>query len=168
VQDQQLSSLRFTLSAILGVAGPIDEVANDVLVAYWEHPERFEPQRGSLRGYLRLRARTAGIDHLRSEQARHLREERVSMHSAPSESIEDACLRRSEQQRVRAAVSLLPPFERAPIALAYLHGMSYRSVAIRLGQPEGTTKSRIRSGMARLRIALEEGPGALATTAGGR
>ena len=55
---------------------------------------------------------------------------------------------------VRRALADLPKDEREAIGLAYLEGMSYVEVARRLSQPEGTVKSRIRSGMRRLSSSL--------------
>ena len=51
---------------------------------------------------------------------------------------------------VRDALSLLPPLEREPIYLAFFSGMTYKEVAIQLELPEGTVKSRIRSGLSHL------------------
>jgi RNA polymerase sigma-70 factor (ECF subfamily) len=55
---------------------------------------------------------------------------------------------------VRAAMSILPPAERSAIQLAYFGGHTYREVAALLDEPEGTVKSRIRSGLRRLRTVL--------------
>ena len=49
----------------------------------------------------------------------------------------------------------LPAPEREPILLAYFGDRSYRDTAQMLGLPEGTVKSRIRSGLASLRRALD-------------
>ena len=59
-----------------------------------------------------------------------------------------------EAGRLRAALLRLDDRERRVIELAYFDGLSYRQVAEFLDEPEGTVKSRIRSGMKRLRTAL--------------
>lgn len=55
---------------------------------------------------------------------------------------------------VREALGSLQPAERSAIELAYFEGHTYREVAVILGQPEGTVKSRIRSGMRRMQNSL--------------
>ena len=63
-------------------------------------------------------------------------------------------------ERVRAALDELPPEQRAAIQLAYFGGKTYREVAVELEIPEGTAKSRMRLGLARIADVLErEGVG---------
>jgi RNA polymerase sigma-70 factor (ECF subfamily) len=57
--------------------------------------------------------------------------------------------------QVKRAVASLPELERKAIELAYFGGHTYREVAGLLDVPEGTIKARIRSGLGRLRHALE-------------
>jgi RNA polymerase sigma-70 factor (ECF subfamily) len=61
-----------------------------------------------------------------------------------------------ERDRVRSALSILPPAQREVIDLAYFHGLSQSEIAERLGQPLGTVKTRVRLAMQKLRAELEE------------
>ena len=131
-----------------------EEVAQDVLWQLWTHAERFDPRRGSLRSYLLARMHGRAIDVLRSETARRRREEVVSRRSDRPADVETDVLARLEAARTRAALSQLPAAERDAITLAFLGGVTYREVARLLDQPEGTVKSRIRSGLLRLRCVL--------------
>ena len=76
--------------------------------------------------------------------------------AAPREydDLEREVLDLAEAEAVRAALMTLADGERAAIELAYFGGHTYKEVAVLLEQPEGTVKSRIRSGLLRLRAAL--------------
>ena len=67
---------------------------------------------------------------------------------------DDQVVARTVAEAVRNALSLIPESERRAVELAYFGGHSYRAVASMLGEPEGTVKNRIRSGLARLRTIL--------------
>ena len=69
---------------------------------------------------------------------------------------DDQVAARTVAEAVRNALSLIPESERRAVELAYFGGNSYRAVASMLGEPEGTVKSRIRSGLARLRTVLAD------------
>lgn len=133
-----------------------EEVTQEVFTRLWDRPERFDPERGSLRAFLMADSHGRAVDLIRAEDARRNREERdarlAPSTSAPDPEQEVWSLVASEQ--VRAALASLSSDERQAIELAYFGGQSYRQVAVALDQPEGTVKSRIRSGLRRLRIEL--------------
>lgn len=140
---------------VLGSAPPAEEIVQDVFLHLWNHPDRFDPARGSLRSYLLAICHGRSVDLLRSEVARRDREEREARLQAESGyDLEREVWDLTLADRVKEAVSMLPGSERRAIELAYFGGLTYREVAARLGQPEGTVKSRIRTGMARMRTAL--------------
>lgn len=128
-----------------------DDVVAEVFAALWWAPERFDPDRGSLLGFLRVRARGRSIDLLRSESRRHRRERNNESNGTMHSAIDAQLIAAETRQDLLQAVSRLPETERAPIELAYFASMSYRAVACQLDLPEGTVKSRIRSGLQHLR-----------------
>ena len=127
-----------------------EDVTQDVFVAIWQDPQRFDAARGTLRGFLGTMTHRRSVDVVRREEARRRREARTSMEPRAAPDLVDAALRTFASERVRAAVSLLPEAQRQTLELAYFHGRTYRQVADELGIPEGTAKSRLRLGLQRI------------------
>jgi RNA polymerase sigma-70 factor, ECF subfamily len=142
---------------VLGDAGRAEEIVQEVFVRLWNEPERFDPERGSLRSFLLAQAHGRAVDVLRSDSARKDREERDARRTAESGyDVEREVWDLAVAETVRKAVDTLPEDERRAIQLAYFGGRTYREVAAALGAPEGTVKSRIRSGLKRLRVSLAD------------
>lgn len=140
---------------VMSDAARAEEVVQEVFLRLWNAPDRFDPSRGSLRSYLLAQAHGRAVDAVRSDSSRRLREEKGA-HSATAE---DYDLEREVgdvivAEHVREAVATLSPSERVAIELAYFGGHTYREVAVILDEPEGTIKTRIRTGMIRLRDGL--------------
>jgi len=136
-----------------------EDVTQEVFVRFWRNPGRYDPQRAPLRAFLLRDAHGRAVDLLRTEVARRAREERQQSQASdrvPGPEQEVWSSIRSEG--VRAALQKLPAEEREAVVLAFYGGLTYREVARRLGQPEGTVKSRIRRGLEHLRgPLLQEG-----------
>jgi RNA polymerase sigma-70 factor (ECF subfamily) len=134
-----------------------EEMVQEIFLRLWEHPERFDQARGSLRSFLLMDAHARCVDRIRSDSRRKEREER----SARAEMVADYDLDLEAHdleiaEQVRDALRTLSDAERKAIELAYFGGHTYREVARILDQPEGTIKSRIRTGLTRLRAQLVE------------
>jgi RNA polymerase sigma-70 factor, ECF subfamily len=137
---------------ILGNVTTCEDVAADVLFAFWLNPEKYDPCRGTLLSFLRVRAKGRSVDLIRAETARSRRERRdvVNVHLLDA-GVDAKILEEESIARLRTALTLLPANELEPIELAFFGGMTYVAVAIHLNLPEGTVKSRIRSGLEQLR-----------------
>lgn len=131
-----------------------EEVAQDTFIALWRRPGAFDPARGSLQSFLLGIVRNKAIDLVRKEES--LRRTRDSlaaeMHVTPASY--DSGDRVEERQQVRDALGDLSEVQREAIVLAYFGGRTYREVAVELGIPEGTAKTRLRDGLVKLRQAL--------------
>jgi RNA polymerase sigma-70 factor (ECF subfamily) len=141
---------------VLSVRPLAEEVVQDVFIRLWQNPERFDPARGSLRSFLLAQCHGRAVDTVRSESARRRREDGAANASRTSYVLEDEVLDFVAGEKLRAAVATLSEKEQQAICLAYFGGHSYVDVASLLGLPEGTVKSRIRSGLIRLRTAVVE------------
>jgi RNA polymerase sigma-70 factor, ECF subfamily len=135
-----------------------EEVLQEVFLHLWRLPDRFDPDRGTLRTYLLALGHARSVDAIRSEVARRRREERDAVRADREDAgIEDGVVASmAAANEVSGALATLSDDERRAIELAYYGGHTYREVAAMLGQAEGTVKSRIRSGLRRMRGALTE------------
>ncbi len=158
-QDSLAEAYRRHAGAVYGLARRLlqvdtlaEEVVQEVFLRLWNQPDRYDPSRGTMRSFLLAHTHGRAVDMLRSEGARRQREEREARITAESGyDIEHEVWDVATAERVRSALDTLPEGERAAIELAYFGGLTYREAANRLGAPEGTVKSRIRTGLKRLR-----------------
>jgi RNA polymerase sigma-70 factor (ECF subfamily) len=132
-----------------------EEIVQEVFLRLWNDPARYDPERGTMRSYLLTQTHGRSVDLLRADISRRQREERDARRTAEAGAdIEREVWDLTTAEHVRDSLASLPPDERTAIELAYWGGYTYREVALRLDQPEGTIKSRIRSGLTRLRSEL--------------
>ncbi|MGH9029673.1 MAG: RNA polymerase sigma factor [Acidimicrobiales bacterium] len=162
-QDALAEAFRRHAGSVFAVArqilrdeGAASEVAHDAFVWLWHEPNRFDPARGSLRAFLLDFAHSRAIDRLRAERRRTRREEEAQSVPRLSYDLEREVWDLTLVAKVRDAVAELPEDERKAIECAYFGGYTYRETAVLLGEPEGTVKSRIRSGLRRLQAKLIE------------
>ncbi len=135
-----------------------EEVAQEVLTEVWLKADRFDPEKGTVTGWVATLTRRRAVDRVRSEQAGRNRDDRVARRSHVREVdvVADEVELRLEHWQVRKALTELSERQREAIELAYFGGHTYRDVARVLGIPEGTAKSRLRDGLVRLREALDD------------
>lgn len=139
---------------VIGDKQAAEDVTQDVFVSLWQTPDRFDPERGSLRAFLGTLAHRRSVDYIRREEARRRRETRTSNEPAVVSGVDESVLSSLSSSVVRDAVATLPPAQREALELAYFRGHTYRQVAEVLGIPEGTAKSRLRLALSRIAEAL--------------
>ena len=143
------------LMRILNNREEAEDVLQEVFLQVWRKAQDFDESRGRPFTWLVTLARSRGIDRLRTLAAR----ERVAEAGArePSDEISDAATDafKSEQRGlVSDALAKLPDEQKRPIMLAYFEGLTQSEIATNLGAPLGTVKTRMRTGMIRLRELL--------------
>ncbi len=150
---RHISSVIAASRVILRFGSDSEDVATEVFVRLWMSPECFDPSRCSVVGFLRMSAKRRSIDLIRSSSARSRREALAFHHATVPLPDSDANLIATEEDDlVRQSVAALPEMEREVIENAFYRGMTYKAVALHLGLAEGTVKSRIRSGLRRLKM----------------
>jgi RNA polymerase sigma-70 factor, ECF subfamily len=150
--------LVFTLTMrITGNRATAEELTIDVFHDVWRQASQYDTANGSVLGWIMNQARSRAIDRLRFEQ----RQKRVDPGSEDpahypsaadgSERVREA---RDRSRVLRNALALLSADERQAIETAFFFEASYAEVAARLNQPLGTIKTRVRSGLMKLKRAL--------------
>lgn len=159
--DRYAKTLYGVALQILGDTAEAEEVVLDAFMQVWRDALRYDPSRGSLVAWLIMIGRSRALDGVRARARRERAIERFGSGMPlaalggthdPSQATEDEERRR----RVTAALSALPAEQREPIELAFFEGLSHSEIAARLQTPLGTVKTRVRSGMQKLRDSLRE------------
>ena len=134
-----------------------EDVLQEVFVQVWRRAGDFDEARGRGFTWLVTLARSRAIDRLRSIDARTRtvqaagREVREDVQDAT-----DDVLHAEQRAVVQAALARLPEEQRRALCLAYYDGLTQSEIAAKLKQPLGTIKTRMRSGLIKLRELLRE------------
>jgi RNA polymerase sigma-70 factor (ECF subfamily) len=155
--DQTSSLVHGLAVKILRDESAAEDVTLDVYLQVFHQAPSYDPERGSPLGWLLTLARSRAIDRFRSEARRRLREaplDTVEATAATAGDPAESALAGECARAVRDAVAALTAEQRRAIELAYYRGMTHTEIAEALGQPLGTIKTRIRTGMLALRDRL--------------
>jgi RNA polymerase sigma-70 factor, ECF subfamily len=153
---EQTHRIVFTLAIrIVGDRETAEEVTVDVYHDIWRRAAEYDPAGGSVVGWIMNQARWKSLDQLKQRQRKKRSAEASAdggLPAAPNPA--DECESREEYRRLQLALDALTPPERQAIETAFFHEMSYLDTAVKLNQPMGTVKTRIRSGLQKLRQAM--------------
>jgi RNA polymerase sigma-70 factor (ECF subfamily) len=138
---------------VLGTESGAEDVTQSVFLTVWTAPHRFRG--GSFRRWIAAVARNRALDVLRARKP-ELPLTDVERTLSATDGMHDV-VNRIDAARARDALAALPPAQRAPIELAFFGGLTHDEIATRTATPLGTVKSRIRTGLRSLRVALETG-----------
>jgi RNA polymerase sigma-70 factor (ECF subfamily) len=130
-----------------------EDVAQETLLRAWQHSEKLDEARGSVRSWLFTVARNIVIDEWRSKRFQN---ERATDQVPEPDNPVDQTDTLLQSWVVADAITQLSNEHRAVLLECYYRGRSVAEAARRLGVPEGTVKSRTHYALRALRLALEE------------
>lgn len=123
-----------------------EDLVHDAFLRIWHSAARFDPARGSARGWIYSVARHLALNHLRDRQ-RDLPLGEVLDERA----VDDAGDATLYTARIHFCLEQLPPARRACIVHAYVDGFSHAEIALKLEAPLGTVKAWVKRSLAALR-----------------
>jgi RNA polymerase sigma factor (sigma-70 family) len=133
------------------------DVVQEVFLALWRDPGRFDPARGAFSSWLLSMTHHKAVDSVRREE--NLRKRRAGLElvddrASTAPSVPEEVWAGLRRERVREAIGQLPGAQREALQLAYFGGYTQREIAGLTGAPLGTVKTRMFSGMRRMRSVL--------------
>jgi len=135
--------------------GLAEDATQEAFLDVWRNAHRFVPERAKASTWILTLAHRRAVDIVRREERR--RADALELAPEPSgEAADESAWLRLERERVQLALKQLPDPQREALELAYYGGFTQSELAERLGQPVGTIKSRMFTGLARLRELLGE------------
>lgn len=135
------------------------DVVQEVFLSLWRDAGRFDPARGTVSTYLLSMTHHRSVDVVRREEKvrRHRGpEEALEFESNPKDNVEEQVETAERRAEVRAALAQLPAPQREALLLAYFGGYTQREVAVLVGVPLGTVKTRMAAGMRKLKDSLRD------------
>jgi len=136
---------------VLGDTGAAEDILQDIFMQLWRRPDSFDASRGSLPAWLAVIARNRAIDSLRK---RRLETDIADVVLSVQPDLTGAEWS-GALEKIRGALGNMPPPQRSALEMAYFEGLSHTEIAERTGEPLGTIKTRIRSGLLALRKVFE-------------
>ncbi|MDF1825068.1 MAG: sigma-70 family RNA polymerase sigma factor [Verrucomicrobiales bacterium] len=160
--SEKYSALIFsTAFKVLNHYEDTEDVMAEVLNTIWKKADTYHSKKGSLVTWICTTARNRAIDRVRSVQRRSALydkfEEKVEGEAPEKRTTGREDLYKSDARRVlQSAVVSLSPEQREVIELAYFEGLTQKQIAERIDSPLGTVKARIRRGVDRLRLSIND------------
>lgn len=136
-----------------------EEVTLDVFHDVWRRASEYNAADGTVLGWIMNQARSRAIDRLRFDQRKkRVRPEGTEdVHAPATANPDDIVVFKQQSETLRRALNELTRAERQAIEAAFFSELTYGEVATQLNQPLGTIKTRIRSGLHKLRQAFVNG-----------
>ena len=148
------SSLVFTLAMrMLRVRDDAEDLLQEVFVQVWRQAANYSQERGSPEAWIVNITRSRAIDKLRSIRRREksfvLTDDPGAAES--TDNVETSVAESEARLAINSALTNLPQAQRRVLELAYFDGLTQTEIAVKLREPLGTVKTRMRAGIQRLR-----------------
>src|SRR5262250_1445825 len=130
-----------------------EDILQDVFMQLWRNPHAFNASRGSLAAWLAVIARNRAIDQLRKKRPAA---EEIDLDAVVSVNpdLQNTAERKQAIEKVRGVLASMPAEQRTTLEMAFFEGLTHVEIAGKTGQPLGTIKTRIRSGLSAVRKAF--------------
>jgi RNA polymerase sigma-70 factor (ECF subfamily) len=142
-----------------------EDIVQEAFLSLWRAGARYDRARGSVRSWILSAVHNRAIDMFRRERVRggrDVHDDTIAEHLESSSRTDEEAQRRDDARSVRGALDQLPADQRQVIELAYFGGFTHTQIAELLELPAGTVKGRMRLGLSKLRISLDD-PAAVLT-----
>lgn len=137
---------------VLGDTTAAEDVLQEIFMQLWRNPASFDASRGNLGPWLAVITRNRAVDMVRKRKPQtELEETTISFEPNLAQMAE----RNIFAQKVRTALQQMPALQRKALEMAYFEGYSHSEISEKTGEPLGTVKTRIRTGLLQLRKAVE-------------
>lgn len=138
-----------------------EELTIDVFHDVWRNAAMYDAAGGTVLGWIMNQARSRAIDRLRFDsRKKRSHDGDVQPEAEPAADPHDVLEFREQAERLRTVLTVLTPREREAIEATFFQGLTHAEAVVHLKQPLGTIKTRIRSGLHKLRDALTADGGA--------
>jgi RNA polymerase sigma-70 factor, ECF subfamily len=136
---------------VLQDTGAAEDVLQDIFMQLWRKPGAFDASRGNMAAWLAVITRNRAIDALRRRRPQDdIENVIVSVEPDLASEVERA----RAMDKVRGALQAMAPAQRSALEMAYFEGLTHSEIAEKTGDPLGTIKTRIRTGLLSLREVL--------------
>ncbi|HEV7220589.1 MAG: sigma-70 family RNA polymerase sigma factor [Terriglobales bacterium] len=133
---------------VLGETGAAEDMLQEIFMQLWRRPTAFDSQRGSIGPWLAVITRNRAIDVLRK---RHPEDDIADVVVSVTPDMAGDAGRNQAMEKVRDALDSMSAEQRSALEMAYFEGLTHTEIAAKTGEPLGTIKTRIRSGLLALR-----------------
>jgi RNA polymerase sigma-70 factor (ECF subfamily) len=133
---------------VLQETSAAEDILQEIFLQLWRNPDAFDASRGSLAAWFAVISRHRAIDRLRKRRP-EVDIETCLIAGGPD--VSDEAERGLIVEKVRSVLAEMSPDQRTALELAYFQGLTHTEIAEKTGEPLGTIKTRIRSGLQHLR-----------------